>query len=101
MTKEQLMNEIIVDMAHFINGEQMFALKNVLLKKFECIEISAPMLPATAEQNNEYFLNMFAILKGSKLSARTMNAYLSTLKDFLCIVNKPLTKITTIDVEYY
>lgn len=101
MTKEQLMNEIVVEMAHFVNGEQMVILRNVLLKKFEGIEISAPMLPATMEQNNEYFLSMFAVLKGNKLSKRTMEVYMSTIKDFLCVVNKPLTKITTIDIEYY
>lgn len=101
MTKEQLMDEIIVSMSCHINGVQLHVLKEVLITKLENVEISAPMLPATVEQNNEYFINMFKILKGSKLSTRTMEVYLATLRDFQNILNKPLNKITCIDIEYY
>lgn len=101
MTREQLIDGILIDMSRHINGEQILVLKDVLIAKLNGVELMASQLPATAEQTNNQYIEMFRVLKGAKLSARTMQVYLATLKDFQLVINKPLNRITALDIEYF
>lgn len=101
MTKEQIIDSIIVSMAVHITKEQLSILNTVLVNEFHKFDIAELQVPATQEQSNEQFINMFMVLKGNKLSQKTMKVYLATLKDFMLVINKPLNKVTSLDVEYY
>lgn len=101
MTKEQLIDVVLVEMSHCLSGEQLLMLKGTLVNRFKDIEIMEMQLPATVEENNSQFIEMFTVLKGAKLSKRTMQVYLATLNDFQTVINKPFNKITSLDIEYF
>lgn len=70
MTKEMLRDNIIYKMANVLDCNEIEILKAVLNQELEKIEIEESQLPATADNSNEYIIEMFAAIKGAKLSEK-------------------------------
>lgn len=100
--KEQLKNDILVGMRVYIDAATMAILESVIVKAVQNIEICAQeTLPAAVDDTNRYILELFMARKATKLSKETVKAYLSTLREFMALVQKPLNKVTECDVECF
>lgn len=101
MTKEQLKDEILVAMSNMLDMIQLSALKEVLTVKLANVEVSSNTELATVNNNNDYYLDMFRAFKSQRLSEKTINMYMYTLKRFLEVVNRPLVNVSQNDIEYF
>lgn len=100
--KEQLKNDILVGMRMYLDATVMAILETVIVQAMQNIEmIQMDMLPATVDNTNSYILELFMVRKAPKLSEKTVEAYLRTVKEFITFTNKPLNKISECDVEMY
>lgn len=101
-TTEKLRNDIIIEMNNHLSKEQMQILDNTLIKLFRDITVTHnETLPATVDNTNDYIIKLFKARKAVRLSKNTVNAYLETIKELITYTDKPLLKITQMDVESY
>ena len=100
--REEIKNEIILEMRHHINSEQMNILKQVLNKTFANIEFSQiKMLLYTNDDINYKIIELFNLNKAPKLSKKTVKYYLDTINKLICYTNKSLIKINSTDIEMF
>ena len=101
-TKEKLKNDILVGMRIYLDANTMAVLESVIVRAVQNIEMKElETLPATVDDTNSYIIELFMARKASKLSEKTVEAYMGTLHEFLALVNKPLNKVSECDVECY
>lgn len=99
---EILMNNIIMSMSSHIDAATTSILKDVLIKNLAKYTVTMnETLPATADDSNEYILQLFLSTKATKLSSKTVSYYTDTIKRLLCVINKPLVEITSVDISYF
>lgn len=100
--KEQLKNNILIQMKSHLNKTTLNILTDVLIKELLHVEITKmECLPSLDIDINQEIINLFMFTKGSKLSEKTVEYYMYTIKHFIDIIQKPLNKINSLDVEYY
>lgn len=100
--KDRLRNEILLKMQYHLEPVQMDMLGNVLVQVLAGVEVvELQTLPATVDNTNDFILQMFRLRKASKLSERTVEQYLDSVQRLICSADKPLTKITGMDVELF
>lgn len=100
--KEKLKNDILVGMRMYLDATVMAILESVIVQAVQNIEITElETLPATVDDTNSYIIELFMARKASKLSEKTVEAYMNTLREFIALINKPLNKISECDVECY
>ena len=101
-TKEKLKNDILVGMRMYLDATVLAILETVIVKAVQNIEMTElETLPATVDDTNSYIIELFMARKASKLSEKTVEAYMNTLHEFIALINKPLNKISECDVECY
>lgn len=102
-TKDILTNDILLKMQHHISSNEMMMLQNVLSEALYGVDVfeKKQNMPATLDNTNNYILSLFELKRGMKLSKETMKEYMTTAREFLRIVDMPLTQVQTEDVEYY
>lgn len=102
MTVEQLRDEIITDLQKHLTAQDISIVREVLSKHLQNLKVEKTNELATAENTNLRYVEMFTAIKLSKKSRQTTRAYLYTIKQFLLSVgNKPISEITSIDVEVF
>lgn len=100
--KEKLKNEILVGMRVYLDVTTMAILEAVIVKAVQNVEITEiETLPATVDNTNQYIMELFMTKKAPKLSPKSVEYYVNTINEFMALINKPLTKISESDVEYY
>ena len=100
--REEIRNEIILEMRHHLDETNMSILKQVLNKVFSNVEIvRTKMLPATTDDVNQKILELFNLNKAVKLSKKTVKYYLDTINSLICFTNKSLLKINSMDIEMF
>lgn len=100
--REEIRNEIILEMRHHLDETTMSILKQVLNKTLSNVEIvRTQMLPATTDDVNLKILELFNMNKAPKLSKKTVNYYLDTINKLVCFTNKSLLKINSMDIEMF
>lgn len=100
--REEIRNEIILEMRHHLDETNMSILKQVLNKIFSNVEIvRTKMLPATTDDVNSKILELFNLNKATKLSKKTVKYYLDTINSLICFTNKSLLKINSMDIEMF
>lgn len=100
--KERVRNDILVGMKLHLDACTMAILDAVIVKAVQNVEITdIDNLPATADDTNQYIINLFDAKKAPKLSPKTVEYYKSTLNEFMMLINKPLNKVGESDIEYY
>lgn len=100
--KEKLKNDIMVGMMRHLDAGTMAILENVVVRAMQEIEIViTETLPATISDTNQYIIDLFMARKAGKLKERTVAAYMSTVREFIAFIHKPLNKVSECDVECY
>lgn len=75
--REEIRNEIILEMRYHLDETTMSILKQVLNKTFSNVEIvRTKMLPSTTDDINSKIIELFNMNKAPKLSKKTVNYYL-------------------------
>lgn len=100
--KENFRNEILLKMRLHIGKNEMAILESVLAECLYQVDIvDAVTLPATTTDSNEYILALYETKRSLVLKESTMKGYMSTAKEFLRYVPKPLVQVDREDVEHY
>ena len=100
--REEIRNEIILEMKHHLDESILSILKQVLAKTLSNVEIvRTRMLPATTDDVNLKILELFNLNKAPKLSKKTVNYYLESINNLICFTNKSLLKINSMDIEMF
>ena len=100
--REEIRNEIILEMKHHLDESTLSILKQVLAKTLSNVEIvRTRMLPATTDDVNLKILELFNLNKAPKLSKKTVNYYLESINNLICFTNKSLLKINSMDIEMF
>ena len=98
--KEELKNNIMLKMQYHIDSQTLDLLGVILTNELIKVDVAAPETSvATQDNTNEYIIQLFMMKKAPKLSRRTVDQYLGAVRSFLQCCPKPLTKVTTMDVE--
>lgn len=100
--KDRVRNDVLLKMQYHLDSVQMDILGNVLVQVLAGVEVvEMQTLPATVDNTNDYILQLFQLRKATKLSPRTVEQYFDSVRRLICSANKPLTKITSMDVELF
>ena len=101
-TKEKLKNDILVGMRMYLDPTTMAILEAVIVRAVQNVEMTEiETLPAAVDDTNRYIIELFMARKATKLKESTVEAYMSTIREFVALINKPLNKISECDVECY
>lgn len=81
----------------------MTILENILNESLYEVDVTRKNhnLPSNIDNTNNYILNLFQLRRSIKLSENTMKVYMITAREFLKIVDMPLTHVTSDDIEYF
>ena len=103
MTKKEIFkNEIMIKMKYHLDKNQMSILETTLAEILYQVDIvDAVTLPATIDVSNEYILELYELKRSLVLRPKTMKVYMSTAREFVRYLNKPLVQINREDIEYY
>lgn len=100
--KEQLKNEIILEMRNHIDTVSLDILNSILNKTLSNVEIvKLETLPATIDNTNAEILKIFDWKKRPKLSQKTADYYVETVGKLIDFTNKSLLKMTSMDIEMF
>ena len=100
--KEQVRNDIMLQMRYHINSGEMEILGAVLTNVLAKVEVEqSPTELATVDNTNDYILELFKMQKAPKLSSKTANYYLDTIKRLVDYSGKVLTKMSSMDIESF
>lgn len=104
MTKDEIFNIILHDMADYVEAEKLLILRSILYKNFCNYDIS--MTETSVALLDEDFdtdiLKKYVIdLKICGRSDKTISQYLFSIRQFLDAIHKSIRDVTTDDVEKY
>lgn len=100
--KERVKNNIMLKMRYHVDSSTMDILGNVLVQEFSGVEIAeSETLPASYADINHYIMELFWMQKAPKLSRKTAQYYMDTVNRLANTVQKPLTEVTSMDVERF
>lgn len=100
--KEEVKNNVLMTMRLYLDPVNMDILEAVIIKELSGVDvIEMETLPATQTDMNEYIISLYQEKRRNKISEKTMGYYISTLRNFLSIVDKQLLKVDENDIEYY
>lgn len=103
--KANMMNNILLSMSIYLNRATLDIMQQVVadeLVKVNVQEIGTEVavLDTPAEEQNEYCLKLFAIKK-KNLQPKTLEQYVGAIRRLCAQVNKPLSQMDDIDIDYY
>lgn len=103
MTRDDIMNQVLIDMYTELTNEQLSDLKNSLTKVLYSVEIISKITDlVTCDDDNYKLLSKFeAILTIEQKSPKTIYHYKNSTKKFLTFTNKNFRDISTDDINYY
>lgn len=102
--KAQVINNIIVAMAEHVAKDVLDILHQVIIKEFVNVNMEEiTTLPVEyqndTDQKNKYIIQLFIVKK--KIKDNTKQAYLSSVKRLITLIDKPLDRIEESDISYY
>lgn len=98
--KEELKNNIMLKMRYHLDSQELDLLGVVLTDELTKVEVDAPETElATVDNTNEYIMDLFMLKKAPKLSDKTVRQYTDAVRRLIDHCQKPLTRITSMDVE--
>lgn len=101
--KENIKDEILIKMKYHLGTNEIAILESVLNKTLYDVNIvdSFKCLPSIIDTTNQRILELYELKRSMTLKESTMKEYMITAKEFVRYVEKPLTQITSEDIEYY
>lgn len=98
--KEKVKNNIMIKMRYHMDAGTMDILAAVLTQELSAVEITGnTTLPATRDDTNEYIMQLFMLKKAPKLAESTVKQYTDAIQRLTNYCQKPLTRITSMDIE--
>ena len=98
--KEELKNNIMLKMRYHLDSQKLDLLGVVLTDELTKVEVEAPKTEiATVDNTNDYIMELFMLKKAPKLSDKTVRQYTDAVRRLTDYCQKPLTRITSMDVE--
>lgn len=103
MTKENVRDNILMEMKPHLDSIQLDILKGVVITQLAAVELleKEKQLPATMDETNRYMWEIFLFKAGQKLSPGTVTAYRDTMRHFDNFTRKPFNQVTELDVDRY
>lgn len=103
--KTEVVNNIMLQMSMYLEKSTLDILQRVIEEQFVFLNMDRiTTLPATVDRStdeqNKYFLGLYKIKKRN-LSRKTLEQYIRAMEAFVAVIDKPLTEVDTIDVDYY
>lgn len=103
--KTEVINNIMLQMSMYLEKSMLDILQRVIEEQFVFLNMDRiTTLPATVdrstEKQNKYFLELYRIKKRN-LAPKTLEQYIRAMEAFVAVIDKPLTEVDTIDVDYY
>lgn len=103
--KSSVINNVLMQMSVYIEKAAIDVLQRVLEEQFvflnmEQITTLPSEISETAEEKNRYLIELFKI-KRRNLSPRTMEQYLRAVGSLAAVIDKPLTDVDQVDIDYY
>lgn len=98
--KEQVKNNIMLKMRYHLDSQELDLLGVVLTDELTKVEVDTPETElATVDNTNEYIMDLFMLKKAPKLSDKTVRQYTDAVRRLTDYCHKPLTRITSMDVD--
>jgi len=103
--KSEVINNIILQMSDYIDNNTIYILQKVIEEQLVQINMEEiTSLPATIkasiEEQNQYLLNLM-LIKKKNLAKETKQQYRDAIVRLINVVEKPLTQMDEIDIDYY
>lgn len=103
--KTTIINNIMLQMSVYIDAVTLDILQRVIEEQFVFLNIERiTTLPAavdrSTEEQNHYLTELFKIKK-KNLAKETVEQYMRAVKSLVTQIDKPLTKMDEIDIDYY
>ena len=103
--KSKVINNIMLQMSVYIEKATLDILQRVLEEQFVFLNVEEiTTLPATVdksvEEQNRYLTDLFK-LKKRNLTEKTVEQYMRAVNSLIAVLDKPLTKIDEVDIDYY
>lgn len=101
--KEKIINEILMQMEPHISTETLRILETVIIKALYYVEVIKKETELSTEMDdNLYLLQTYEMnVKKDGLSEKTIRAYMGAMKNMLCVTDKNIRHITSVDIKYY
>lgn len=103
--KSQVINNILLQMAMYIDKATVDILQKVLEEQFvflnvEQITTMPAAIDTSAEEKNRYLIGLYQVKKRN-LARETMEQYLRSIRSLAAVIDKPYTDMDEIDIDYY
>ena len=103
--KTEVINNIMLQMSMYLEKSMLDILQRVIEEQFVFLNMDRiTTLPATVDRStdeqNKYFLGLYKSKKRN-LAPKTLEQYIRAMEAFVAVIDKPLTEVDTIDVDYY
>ena len=100
--KEELRDTILTGMQPFLNAPLMEILNQVVVQALFGLEVTeSETLLATIDDTNQRIIAIYMTKKAPKLSPKTVEYYMLTIRNFIEFVQKSLLDVSDMDVEFY
>lgn len=101
--KEKIINEILMQMEPHVNTDVLRILETVVIKALYYVEVMKKETELSTEMDdNQYLLQAYEMnVRKDGLSEKTIKAYMGAMKNMLCVTDKNIRHITSVDIKYY
>lgn len=101
--KERIINEILMQMEPHVSTEVLRILETVIIKALYYVEVIKKETElSTKLDDNLYLMQVYEMnVKKDGLSDKTIRAYMGAMKNMLCVTDKNIRHITSVDIKYY
>lgn len=103
--KSQVINNIMMQMAAYIDKAAVDILQRVLEEQFvflnvEQISTLPDEIDRSTEEKNRYLIGLYQVKKRN-LSPKTVEQYLRSIRSLAAVIDKPYTDMDELDIDYY
>ena len=101
--KERIINDVLMQMEPHVSTDVLRILETVIIKALYYVEVKKKDTELSTEMDdNLYLLQGYEMnVKKDGLSEKTVKAYLGAMRNMLCVTDKNIRHITSVDIKYY
>ena len=101
--KERIINDILMQMEPHVSTDVLRILETVIIKALYYVEVKKKDTELSTEMDdNMYLLQGYEMnVKKDGISEKTVKAYLGAMRNMLCVTDKNIRHITSVDIKYY
>lgn len=101
--KERIINDILMQMEPHVSTDVLRILETVIIKALYYVEVKKKDTELSTEMDdNMYLLQGYEMnVKKDGISEKTVKAYLGAMRNMICVTDKNIRHITSVDIKYY